>query len=142
MKISSQLHALTALPRQHGQISLQRRLYGPQSRSECCGDERNLLPLPGIESPCIGHPARHLFTIPMGYSGCSVCMYVCMHVCMYVCVYVCVRAYVCMYVCVYVCMYHSLYASATDCTFNLFVQPDSTRSLELYILRSLPPPEI
>jgi len=42
----------------------------------------------------------------------------------------------------YVCMYHSMFASATECIFNLFVQPESTRSLELYILRSLPPPEI
>ena len=46
------------------------------------------------------------------------------------------------YVCMYVCMYHSMYASATECIFNLFFQSDSTRSLELYILRSLPPPEI
>jgi hypothetical protein len=94
--------------------SLQRMLYGPQSRSECCGDERNLLPLPAIESPSIGHPACHQFTIPMGYSGCRVCMYVCMYVsmyirmyaCMYVCTYVCMHAcvYVCMYVCITLCM--------------------------------------
>jgi hypothetical protein len=36
-----------------------RRLNGPQSQSECCGTEKNLLPLPGIEAPAIQLIAPH-----------------------------------------------------------------------------------
>jgi hypothetical protein len=37
---------------------MDRRLGRPQSRSVRCGEERNLLPLPGIEPQSVGGPAR------------------------------------------------------------------------------------
>jgi hypothetical protein len=36
---------------------LDRRLGGPQSQSGCCGEEKNLLPFPGIISQFLSHPA-------------------------------------------------------------------------------------
>jgi hypothetical protein len=38
---------------------LDRSLGRPQGRSGCCGDEKNLLPLPGIEFIFFGHPAHN-----------------------------------------------------------------------------------
>jgi hypothetical protein len=43
----TQLHALAALPSgKKSQYSFSRWLGGPQSRSGCFGEEKNLLPLP------------------------------------------------------------------------------------------------
>jgi hypothetical protein len=46
------------------QYSLHRRLGGPQSRSGCHGEEKNLLPLPGIEPQFLCRPAHSVVTIP------------------------------------------------------------------------------
>jgi hypothetical protein len=49
--VSSQIHAPTALPKTKSpRYPLDRSLGRPQSRSERFGEEKNLLPLPGIES--------------------------------------------------------------------------------------------
>jgi hypothetical protein len=40
------------------------RLGDPQSRSGLCGEEKNLLPLLGVESRFHSHPARSLATFP------------------------------------------------------------------------------
>lgn len=37
---------------------------GPQSRSGHCGEQKNLLPLPGIEQRFFGGPGRILVAIP------------------------------------------------------------------------------
>jgi hypothetical protein len=58
--MSRQLHASVALPR----YPLYRRLGGPQSRPGCSGEEKNLFPLPGIESRLLGRPAPMLCAIP------------------------------------------------------------------------------
>jgi len=50
----------------HGKIPwypLNGRLGEPKSQSEFCGQEKNLLPLPGIEPPFLIHPASSLVTI-------------------------------------------------------------------------------
>jgi hypothetical protein len=60
MEMSGHVHILAALtlgkepPRTHcigGWV-------GPQSRSGRCGEEKNLLPLPGVEPRLLGCPAR------------------------------------------------------------------------------------
>jgi hypothetical protein len=43
--------------------TLYRRLGGPQSWSEHCGEEWNILPLPGIKPQLLSHPACSLVTI-------------------------------------------------------------------------------
>jgi hypothetical protein len=43
---------------------LYRRLGGPQSRSERCGVQKHLLPLPGIESRFLCRPARNPNVMP------------------------------------------------------------------------------
>jgi hypothetical protein len=40
-----------------------RRLGGPQSQSGCIGEDKNLLPLPGMEIIFLGRPANSLVTI-------------------------------------------------------------------------------
>jgi hypothetical protein len=48
--VTGQLHAPAALhPGKSPRYLFDRRLGGPRSRSERCGVEKNLLPLPGIE---------------------------------------------------------------------------------------------
>jgi hypothetical protein len=50
MEVSGQLHAPAALPRgKSPRHPLGVGLGEPQSRSGRCGEERNVLPLPGIE---------------------------------------------------------------------------------------------
>jgi hypothetical protein len=50
MEVSGQLHALTALPPgKSPQCPLDGSVDGPQSRSGRYGEEKNHLPLPGIE---------------------------------------------------------------------------------------------
>jgi hypothetical protein len=54
MKISGQLHApMETAP----QYPLHRKQNGPQSWSECSGEEKNLLPLQGIEPQFLSIPA-------------------------------------------------------------------------------------
>jgi hypothetical protein len=49
MEASGQLHAPVVLPSEKiPRYPLDRRLGGRQSRSERCGEKKNLLPLPGI----------------------------------------------------------------------------------------------
>jgi hypothetical protein len=49
-EVSGQFHTHAALPRGNSsRYPLDRRLCGPQSRSERCGVEKDLLPLPGTE---------------------------------------------------------------------------------------------
>jgi hypothetical protein len=49
--VSGQIHAPVALPLgKEPPVVIGRKLDGHQSRSELCGGEKNLLPLPGIES--------------------------------------------------------------------------------------------
>jgi hypothetical protein len=51
MEVSGQFHAPAAFSSEkEPPIPLGRRLGGPQSRSGSCGEEKNLLPLPGLES--------------------------------------------------------------------------------------------
>jgi hypothetical protein len=50
MEVSGQLHAPAALPQHKGlPCPLNRRLGGPPNRSGWTEEEKNLLPLPGIE---------------------------------------------------------------------------------------------
>jgi hypothetical protein len=57
MEASGQLHAPPASPPWgENQVHLVLRAGKTQSRSKCCGDEKNLLPLPGIESRFLGRP--------------------------------------------------------------------------------------
>jgi hypothetical protein len=51
------------------QYPLNRRLGGPQSLSERCGDENYLLLLPGIELRPLGRPARSQSTYRLNYPG-------------------------------------------------------------------------
>jgi hypothetical protein len=54
MEMSGQLHAPVALsPREKRWYRLDRRLGGPQSRSERGGEENISQPLAGLESPII-----------------------------------------------------------------------------------------
>jgi hypothetical protein len=39
-------------------------LSGSQSNSGRCVEEKNILPIPGIEPPLLGFPARNLVAIP------------------------------------------------------------------------------
>jgi hypothetical protein len=48
---------------------LDKRLDGPQSQSGHCGEEKNLLSLPGILTNFLGHPACCLVTIVTELSG-------------------------------------------------------------------------
>jgi hypothetical protein len=55
-EVSGQLHDPVALPTEkEPPVPIDRRLGGPQSRSGCCGVEKNLLLLSGIEP---GRPAQ------------------------------------------------------------------------------------
>jgi hypothetical protein len=60
MEVSGQLHAPAALPPQEkgSWYPLDRRLGGPQSRSERGGEENNSQPPPGIELQNTERPAR------------------------------------------------------------------------------------
>jgi len=50
MEVTDKPHATTALPPvQEAAYQRNRRLGGPHSRSERFGEEKNLLPLPGLE---------------------------------------------------------------------------------------------
>jgi hypothetical protein len=50
MEVSGQIHASTALARVYDtRYPTNRSLRGPQSRYGHCGEEKNLLPLEGIE---------------------------------------------------------------------------------------------
>jgi hypothetical protein len=50
MEVPGQLHALAGFsPEEKKRHIFDRRLGGPQSRSERCGEEKTRLPLPGIE---------------------------------------------------------------------------------------------
>jgi hypothetical protein len=61
MEQSSSVHASVALPL--GRQLEEPRLGRPQSRSGRYGEDRNLLPLPGIEPEVFGRPARSIVTI-------------------------------------------------------------------------------
>jgi hypothetical protein len=57
MEVSLQLHALTALPPvKSPRYPLNKRLSGFGGWSGCCEEEKNLLPLPGIE-PHVSGPS-------------------------------------------------------------------------------------
>jgi hypothetical protein len=63
MEVSDQLHAPAALPRGKSPwYSLARRLGGPQTRSGDGGEEKNSLPLPGLEPPIIQPVAQQPVT--------------------------------------------------------------------------------
>jgi hypothetical protein len=62
MEVSGQLHASAALPPE--KEPLDRRLGGPQSRSERCGEEKNPHPPPEIKPSDPDRPARSLVAIP------------------------------------------------------------------------------
>jgi hypothetical protein len=58
MEMGGQLHALTTLPHVNSpRYSLATKLSGPQSWSAGCGEEKNQLPLSGIEPWFLGHAA-------------------------------------------------------------------------------------
>jgi hypothetical protein len=38
-------------------------LGGPKNQSECCGEDKNLSPLPGIKPRLLNHPVQNLVTI-------------------------------------------------------------------------------
>jgi hypothetical protein len=62
MEVSGQLHVPAALlQRKNCWYPLDRRLGGPQSRSERGGKEKNSQPLPGLEPPII-QPVVHHYT--------------------------------------------------------------------------------
>jgi hypothetical protein len=52
-----------ALGRNGNEYVTMATMGGPQSRSGLCGEENNLLPLPGIKTRLLGHPARSLVSI-------------------------------------------------------------------------------
>jgi hypothetical protein len=59
MEMSGQLHTLAASTRGKKHWNpLDRRLRGPQSRSEHGGEEKNSQPLPGLKPPVIQLVAR------------------------------------------------------------------------------------
>jgi hypothetical protein len=64
MRWGGQLHAPAALPprKEPPWCPLDRRLGGPQSRSERGGEEKNSQPLPGLEPPIIQPVARRYST--------------------------------------------------------------------------------
>jgi len=63
MEVSGQLHAPAALlPAKGPWYPLDRRMGGPQSRSEHGGEEKSSQPLSGLESPIIQPSA-----IPLSY---------------------------------------------------------------------------
>jgi hypothetical protein len=49
---------------------LDRRLGGPQSWPECCGEQKNLLPLAGIEPQFHGHPASSPSLYQLSWQNC------------------------------------------------------------------------
>jgi hypothetical protein len=65
--------SFTLLPLYPWGNSLQYPLYwklgGPQSQSGHCEEEKNLLPLQGVKSQLLGHPAHILVTIPTELSN-------------------------------------------------------------------------
>jgi hypothetical protein len=61
MEVSGQLHApVTLPPGKQPWYPLYRGLGGPHSRSEHYGEEKNLLPLPGIKPQILDHGACSL----------------------------------------------------------------------------------
>jgi hypothetical protein len=50
MKVSGKLYALAALPPGKNPVPLNSRLAGPESRSECFGEETDLLPPQSLDS--------------------------------------------------------------------------------------------
>jgi hypothetical protein len=64
LEVSSQLHALAALPlgKDPPYYPLDRKLGGPQRRSRRGGEEKNSQPLPELEPPIIQPSARHYTT--------------------------------------------------------------------------------
>jgi hypothetical protein len=69
MEVSGQFHAPAALPpEKESLVPMNRKLGGPQNRSEHGSEERNSQPLPGFEPPIIqpvasaipvSHPASY-----------------------------------------------------------------------------------
>jgi hypothetical protein len=57
--VSFKFHPLYSWGRSPWYLS-DRRLCGPQSHSSCCGEEKILLPQPGIESHFLGRPTQRL----------------------------------------------------------------------------------
>jgi hypothetical protein len=50
MEVNTELHARPLYPqRNRSRYPFDRRLGGPNSRSGLCGEEKNFLPLPGIQ---------------------------------------------------------------------------------------------
>jgi len=68
MEVSGQLHALATLPQgkepSPPRYLLDRRLDGPQSRSECGGVDKNSQPLSGLEPP-ITQPVTKILTFSL-----------------------------------------------------------------------------
>jgi hypothetical protein len=62
MEVSGQFHSPAALPqRKIPWYALCKSMDGPQSRSECGGEEKNSQPLPGLETSII-HPVAQRYT--------------------------------------------------------------------------------
>jgi hypothetical protein len=73
MEVSGQLHAPAAsLPGKELQYPLDRRLCGPQSRSER-GEEKNSQPLSGLEPPIIQPAAQFKYSVLASHT------YTCLH---------------------------------------------------------------
>jgi hypothetical protein len=58
--VSGQIDGAAAIPT----YPLARRLGGPHYPLGRCGDEKNILPLPGIEPQFLGRPVHSLVAIP------------------------------------------------------------------------------
>jgi hypothetical protein len=70
MEMSGQLHVPAALLQaKTSRYPLDRKLDGPQRRSGRCGEEKNLLHLPGIEPRCLSRQARSPLLYRMSYPG-------------------------------------------------------------------------
>jgi hypothetical protein len=65
MEVSGELHAPAGLPPgKRPRYALVKRLDGPQRRSGRCGEEKNLLLLPGIEPQFICRPDCSIDALP------------------------------------------------------------------------------
>jgi hypothetical protein len=61
--VTGQFHAPAALtPGKQFPVSIDTRLEGPLNQSGHCGEEKNLLPLPGIKPQFLGCPAHSYMT--------------------------------------------------------------------------------
>ena len=68
MEVSGCLHTLAALPLGKNPFySLNKRQTAPQSQPECFGEEKNFLPLTGIEKQTVQTADGSLYNITIAY---------------------------------------------------------------------------